>query len=176
MVQTAAVIVLTVLVLVNLLVSAAIIRRLRETEAALAEALPSTQPGLRTGTPMPEFASMDGTFSKADVAGTPALFGFFSTGCRYCPAQAEQLAHRAAEIAELGIRVVNIVSVINDDVPDDITTLLEKSGPVVTEHGPGGLMATFSVSGTPTFLLFDRVGTLLGKGHSVEEALERWIP
>jgi thioredoxin-related protein len=176
MVLTAAVVVLTVLVLVDLLLSAAIIRRLRDTEAQLADALPSTQPGLRTGTPMPDFSSADGSLTRADVAGTPVLLGFFSTGCRYCPAQAEQLAHRASEIAGQGIRVVNVLTVVDEDMPDDLTPVLEKSGTVVTEHGPGGLMAAFSVSGTPTFLLYDGNGTLLGNGHTIDAALERWIP
>jgi len=176
MVLTAAVVVLTVLVLVDLLLSAAIIRRLRDTEAQLADALPSTRPGLPTGTPLPDFSSADGSFNRSDVAGTPVLLGFFSTGCRYCPAQAEQLAHRAAEVAGWGIRVVNVLTVIEEDAPDDLTPVLEKSGTVVTEHGPGGLMASFTVAGTPTFLLYDRHGTLLGNGHTVDEALERWIP
>jgi thioredoxin-related protein len=175
MVLTAAVIVLTVLVLIDLLLSAAIIRRLRETEAQLADVMPSTQPGLKTGTPMPDFSSKDGSFTRADVLDTPVLIGFFSTGCRYCPTQAEQLAHRSSEIARRGIRVVNVLTVLDEDVPDDITPVLEKSGTVVTEQGPGGLMATFSVSGTPTFLLFDSHGTLLGTGHTLDEPLERWI-
>jgi hypothetical protein len=176
MVLTAAVIVLTVLVLVDLLLSAAIIRRLRDTEAQLADAMPSTQPGLKTGTPMPDFSSADGSFTRADVAGVPVLIGFFSTGCRYCPAQAEQLAHRSSEIAGRGIRVVNVLTVLDEDGPDDLTPVLEKSGTVVTEHGPGGLMAAFSVSGTPTFMLFDGHGTLLGNGHTLDAPLERWIP
>jgi hypothetical protein len=172
---TVAVVVLTVVVLIDLLLSAAIIRRLRETEERLADLLPSGQPGLRTGTPIPDFASADGSFTQADVLDTPVLIGFFSTGCRYCPTQAEQLAHRSAEIAERGLRVVNVVTVIDESVPDDITPLLRKSGDVVTEHGPGGLMATFSVSGTPTFLLYDSRGTLVGKGNHLEETLERWV-
>jgi thioredoxin-related protein len=174
MVLTAAVIVLTVLVLINLVLSAAIIRRLRETEAQLADVLPATDAGLQTGTPMPDFSSTDGSFTRAELAGTPVLMGFFSTECRYCPTQAEQLAHRATGITERGIRVVNIVTAINEEAPDTITPILEKSGIVIAD-GPGGLMAAFSVSGTPTFLLFDGNGTLLGKGHTIDEALERWI-
>jgi hypothetical protein len=176
MVLTTAVIVLAVLVLVDLLLSGAIIRRLRDHEAQLADALPSTEPGLRTGTPMPDFSSADGSLTRADLLGVPVLLGFFSTGCRFCPAQAEQLAHRGPGIAAGSIRVINVLTVTDESVADDLTPVLEKSGTVVTEHGPGGLMATFSVSGTPTFLLFDREGTLIGTGHTVDEALERWIP
>ena len=176
MVLTTAVIVLAVLVLLDLLLSVAIVRRLRDHEAQLADALPSTEPGLRTGTPMPDFTSADGSLTRTDVLGTPVLLGFFSTGCRFCPAQAEQLAHRVAELTARSIRVVNVLTVTDETVADDLTPVLEKSGTVVTEHGPGGLMATFSISGTPSFLLFDGEGTLLGKGHSVDEPLERWIP
>src|SRR5690242_7010580 len=156
MVLTTAVIVLAVLVLLDLLLSGAIIRRLRDHEAQLADAMPSTGPGLRTGTPMPDFTSADGSLTRAGLAGVPVLLGFFSTGCRFCPAQAEQLAHRAGGITARGIRVVNVLTVTDEDAADDLTPVLEKSGTVVTEHGPGGLMATFAVAGTPTFLLFDR--------------------
>lgn len=173
---TAAVVALTVFVLIDLLLSAAIIRRLRDTEARLEEITPSARPGLMTGTAMPDFRDAGGSFTSADVAGTPLLLAFFATGCRYCPTQAEQLAHRKAEIDGLGIRVVSVLTVIDDAAPDDLTPTLEKSGLVVTEHGPGGLMATFSVTGTPTFLLYDRSGTLLGSGNAVHEVLERWIP
>jgi hypothetical protein len=173
---TAAVVALTVFVLIDLLLTAAVIRRLRETEARLAELTPSTRPGVMTGTSMPDFSDAEGVFTRAAVDGTPLLLAFFATGCRYCPTQAEQLAHRSAEITGLGIRTVSVLTVIDDEAPDDLTPVLEKSGTVVTEHGPGGLMATFSVTGTPTFLLYDRNGTLLGSGNALEEALERWIP
>jgi hypothetical protein len=175
MVLTTAVLVLAVLVLLDLLLSVAIVRRLRDHEAQLAEALPATAPGLRTGTPMPEFTSADGSLTRTDLLGSPVLLGFFSTGCRYCPAQAEQLAHRATEIAARDLRVVNVLTVTDETAADDLSPVLEKSGTVVTEHGPGGLMATFSVSGTPSFLLFDGRGTLLGTGHTVDEPLERWL-
>jgi hypothetical protein len=173
---TVAVVALTVFVLIDLLLTAAVIRRLRETEARLAELTPTTRPGVMTGTSMPDFSAAEDTFTRAGVIGAPLLLAFFATGCRYCPTQAEQLAHRSAEITGQGIRTVSVLTVIDDDAPDDLTPILEKSGTVVTEHGPGGLMATFSVTGTPTFLLYDRNGTLLGSGNALEEAMERWIP
>ncbi|GAA4957772.1 peroxiredoxin family protein [Actinoplanes utahensis] len=173
---TAAVIALTVFVLIDLLLSAAIIRRLRDTEARLDEITPSARPGLMNGTAMPDFSDAAGTFTRAGVTDVPLLLAFFATGCRYCPTQAEQLAHRKAEIDGHGIRVVSVLTVLDDAAPDDLTPTLEKSGAVVTEHGPGGLMATFSVTGTPTFLLYDRTGTLLGSGNSIHEVMERWIP
>ncbi|MFC7480934.1 TlpA family protein disulfide reductase [Luedemannella flava] len=166
---------LTVVVLIDLLLSAAIIRRLRDTEAHLADLMPSAQPGLKTGTPMPDFTSADGSLTRAALAGTPVIFGFFSTGCRYCPTQAEQLAHRAAEIAERGLRVINVVAINDESIPDDITPVLEKSGTVVAEQGMDNLMAAFSVTSTPTFLLYDGRGTLIAKGNHLEETLERWI-
>lgn len=166
---TAAVIVLTVVVAIDLVFSAAVIRRLRQIELRISDLSPNTSASLAIGSPLPEFTSESGELTRADLVG-PTLIGFFSAGCRYCPTQAEQLAHRAGEFEESGVRVVSILT-IDEDVEDEISPTLRKAGLLITERGPGAVMAAFAVSSTPTFLLYDDAGRLVSQGHSITDAI-----
>jgi hypothetical protein len=162
--------VLTVLVFVNLVLSAAIIRRLRETETTLIELRTPPETGMPIGSRMPEFRSANGELNRGDLAGEPAVIAFFSTGCSHCPAQAEQLAARADEVAGTGTRVVSVLAVA-EGTTDDLTPTLRKAGLLLTESGPDGLMATFGETATPSFLLFDAEGQLTRKGHQLSDVL-----
>ncbi|MEO3746636.1 TlpA disulfide reductase family protein [Plantactinospora sp. B5E13] len=161
---------LAALVLVDLVLSAAIIRRLRETEAKLLEMTTPPASGLPIGAALPEFASPDGQVSRADVAGNPVLVGFFSSSCRHCPAQAEQLADRAEELATTGVRVVSVLTT-GEGQTDELAPTLGKAGLVVTEDSPSTLMATFQVQGTPSFVMFGADGRLSARGHDLGEVL-----
>lgn len=163
-----AVALLAALVLVDLVLSAAVIRRLRETEAKLIEMTTPSASGLPVGAAMPEFVSPDGQVSSADLAGSPALIGFFSAGCRHCPAQAEALADRAAEIGGAGVRVVSFLTV-GDGAADELAPMLSKAGLLVTEGDTSAAMTTFQVQGTPAFVMFGADGRLVARGHELSE-------
>lgn len=165
-----AVAVLAALVLVDLVLTGAIVRRLRETEAKLIEMTTPPASGLSLGAAMPEFASPDGQVSSADLAGGPVLIGFFSAGCRHCPAQAEALADRAEQIRARGVRVVSFLSV-GEDASDELAPLLRKAGLLVTGGDQNALMTTFEVQGTPAFLSFGADGRLAMRGHELTEVL-----
>lgn len=165
-----AVAVLAALVLVDLVLSAAIVRRLRETEAKLIEMTTPPASGLSLGAAMPEFTSPDGQISSSDLAGSPVLIGFFSASCRHCPAQAAALADRAEDIRAGGVRVVSFLST-GEDATDELAPLLRKAGLLVTGGDQGALMTTFQVQGTPAFLLFASDGRLAMRGHELGEVL-----
>jgi len=165
-----AVAVLAALVIVDLVLSAAIIRRLRETEAKLIETTTPPASGLPIGAAMPEFASPDGQVSSSDINGGPALIGFFSAGCRHCPAQAEALADRADEMAGSGLRVVSFLTV-GEGMTDELAPMLRKAGPLIVEGDPNVMMATFQVQGTPAFAMFGADGRLVAHGHDLNEVL-----
>ncbi|TDC43953.1 redoxin domain-containing protein [Micromonospora sp. KC213] len=165
-----AVAILAVLVFVDLALSAAIIRRLRETETKLIEMTTPPASGLPLGSAMPEFVSPDGQVSSADIAGGPVLIGFFSAGCRHCPAQAEALAERAEEIGGGGVRVVSFLTV-GENMSDELAPTLRKAGQLVTAGDSSAVMTTFQVQGTPAFLMFGDEGRLLARGHELTEVL-----
>ncbi|MEU8390977.1 TlpA disulfide reductase family protein [Micromonospora sp. NPDC048843] len=165
-----AVAILAALVLVDLALSAAVIRRLRETEAKLIEMNSPPASGLSVGTTLPEFVSPDGQVSSADLAGSPTLIGFFSAGCRHCPAQAEKLADRAEEFGGTGVRVVSFLTV-GEGMTDELGPTLRKAGLLVMDDSPSAVMAAFQVQGTPSFVLFDADGRLAARGHDLSEVL-----
>jgi hypothetical protein len=167
---SAAVVVLAALLLVDLVLTFAIIRRLRETEAKLIEMNTPPESGLEVGARMPEFATTDGTLSHADLADAPALIGFFSAGCRHCPAQAEQLADRAEELNTQGVRVVSVLS-LGDGAVDELSPTLRKAGLLVSESEPNPVAAVFQEAATPSFVFFGDDGRLLARGHDLGEVL-----
>ncbi|MEU4550605.1 thiol-disulfide isomerase/thioredoxin [Micromonospora violae] len=165
-----AVAILAALVLADLALSAAVIRRLRETEAKLIDMTSPPASGLPIGSPIPHFVSPDGQVSNADLAGSPVLFGFFSAGCRHCPAQAEALADRSQEIASTDVRVLSFLSV-GEDAADELGPTLQKAGLLVIDDSPSAVMAAFQVQGTPSFVLFGADGRLAARGHDLSEVL-----
>jgi hypothetical protein len=166
-----AVIVLAVLVLIDLVLSAAIIRRLRETEAKITEMNTPPESGIMLGEPMPEFETHDGELTHANLAGAPALIGFFSAGCRHCPTQAERLADRAAEIAATGVRVVSVLT-SGDEATEDLSPMLRKAGTLIAEPDSATMMTAFREGATPTFLMFGGDGRLLARGHELGAVLD----
>lgn len=168
---TAAVVVLTALVLIDLVLTGAIIRRLRAIETMLTDGGPDGA-GLAPGQPLPAFVSGDGAVSSTDLAGRSALIGLFSASCRHCPDQAERLAERAGELTERGVEVVSVLTVA-DGEPDTLGTTLGEAGRLVVEALGGAVSAAFPAEGTPTLLLFGEDGRLVTKAHAVDEVLGR---
>jgi hypothetical protein len=165
-----AVAVLASLVLVDLVLTAAVIRRLRDTERQLGEITTPPDTGMALGDPMPGFTAPDGGITRSGLAGGPALVGVFSAGCRHCPAQAQRLAERAGQLSGRDITVLSVLGLSDGDA-DELSPLLRKAGHVVVEKGGGELAGTFQVEATPTFLLFDEAGVLVAKGHDLDEVV-----
>ena len=165
-----AVAVLASLVLVDLVLTAAVIRRLRDTEARLDEITTPPDTGMALGDPMPEFTAPDGGVSRAGLAGGLSLVGVFSAGCRHCPAQARRLAESSDRLLGRGITVVSVLGLSDGDA-DELSPVLRKAGNVIVEKGGGELAGTFRVEATPTFLLFDEAGVLVAKGHDLDEVV-----
>ncbi|MET8526294.1 TlpA disulfide reductase family protein [Micromonospora sp. NPDC005172] len=165
-----AVAILAALVLADLALSAAVIRRLRETEAKLIEMTSPPASGLPLGTAMPDFVAPDGQLSRADIVGSPTLIGFFSAGCRHCPGQAEKLADRAEEITGSGVRVVSFLTA-PEETTENLGPTLQKAGLLVMDDTPSAVMAAFQVQGTPTFVMFGADGRLVARSHDLGEVL-----
>ena len=178
---TVAVAGLAVLTAANLVFTAAVVRRLRDTEARLDDVLPAPAQGLAVGEPAPRFRTEDGLLSDADLTGRPAILGFFSGDCRYCPRQAELLQRHADDLAAAGVAVLSVLTAADvgegagegaGEEHADLAPLLRKSGTVALEAAPGTTMPAFGESVTPTFLRFDAAGVLVARGHDVREVLD----
>ncbi|MEU0550770.1 TlpA disulfide reductase family protein [Micromonospora sp. NPDC005979] len=165
-----AVAILAALVLADLALTAAVVRRLRETEMKLIDMNSPPASGLPLGAAIPEFTAPGGQISRADLVGSPTLIGFFSAGCRHCPGQAAKLADRAEEIASGGVRVISFLTAPEEST-EDLGPTLRKAGLLVMDDTPSAVMAAFQVQGTPTFVMFGADGRLAARSHDLGEVL-----
>ncbi|MFC7533002.1 peroxiredoxin family protein [Actinoplanes sp. GCM10030250] len=165
-----AVAILTALVLVDLVLTGAVIRRLRDTEKQIVEMNTPPDTGMTPGERLPAFASPDGELTGADLAGKRSLVTFFSAGCRHCPAQAERLAEMADDIAGRGFTVVSVLGVAEGE-DEQLSPLLRKAGPLIVENNFGEVAGAFRVTSTPTVLVFGEDGVLVANGHDLDEVL-----
>lgn len=168
----AAFVVLTALVLVDLVLSLGIIRRLRDHEQRLA-AFPmlSSPGGLAVGQPVPEFSVMstDGvelTRSWFDDATT--VVAFVAPGCQGCDEQRSALDNYLAAAGAAGVqRVVAVSAFGGEDGSGEIVQGFEGTARVVV-GGPGdGLEAAFAVTAFPSHFLVGPDLTVLATSGAV---------
>ena len=163
----AAVVVLAVLVVFNLFLATAVIRRLRST---------ATGPDpvtIEVGAPVPAFVAVrsDGArFDTESLLGHPTLVSFFSTTCRPCLAEAPELARRAGELSGRGLRVVPVLMSEGDDA-DGMARLLEAAGPLITEVHQGPVARAFQALATPSYVLVGADGRVAARGGRLEDCL-----
>ncbi|MBD8078582.1 TlpA disulfide reductase family protein [Cellulosimicrobium arenosum] len=150
---TAAVVVLTVLVLVDLALTLAVVRHLRAGARPTATPVPELV-GTRVGSPTPHFTASgeDGVeLVAADLAGTPTLLAFFSTTCEACVEHAPALVAEVPRLAAAGIVVVPVL--VGDGDPLELAPALRHAGPLVREEHGGEVSTAFGVRGTPSYVL-----------------------
>ncbi len=151
----AAVVVLTVLVILNLLITFAVLRRLRIHEERLA--MPASGgAGDREqliGRRLPRFGA----------SGAIRLVAFFSAGCAPCEEQAAEFArHPDAE------RVAILVPGSGADAERQRLLSALGDAPTVIEEPTGGALAEeLGVRSFPQLLLLDKSGTIVAARHSL---------
>ena len=160
----AAVVLVGLLGLLNLALTAAVMRRLR----SLAASSPARSPlpgMLAPGSTVPPFTgtTVDGSPVTLDGLATPALIAFLAPGCRPCESLLPELATRA------GQRPAGALAVITADDPAEAAGYrqrLDGAAHVVVEDADGTLNRAFGVSAYPTVYLVDGDGRVLAAGSS----------
>jgi len=161
----AAVAVLAVVVVFNLLITFAVLRRLRSHEERLARGGGAGEPGAEMlGRSLPEFTATSTTGATVTNAGGSArLVGFFSATCAPCREQAVEFA-RHDDPNRLAI-------VLMEDAPaaeqEGILAALAGSPTIVTEPTSSVLATTMEVRSFPQLLQLDAAGVVVGARHSV---------
>ena len=175
-VLSVAVVVLAVLVLLDLALTAAVIRRLR----VLGER-PSV-PGFDVGGPpvgaeVPAFevtAVDGGSLTREVFSGRRSLVAFYSTNCQGCQAQAPEFAVEAGKLAAEGVQVLPVLMVKGSDQDepgrDGLRELLAGTGRLVVD-GEGALASAFAIHATPSYFAIGPDGRVTGKGLRVAETL-----
>jgi peroxiredoxin len=174
-VLSVAVVVLAVLVLLDLALTAAVIRRLR---------VPGEHPsvpdagGLSVGAEVPAFevAADDGGLITAEAfSGRRSLVAFYSSGCKGCHEQAPGFAVQAGKLAAEGVQVLPVLmtngSGQDDGELDSLRELLAGTGRLVVD-GEGALARAFAVQATPSYFTVGPDGRVTGKGLRLAESLE----
>ncbi|WP_086821704.1 TlpA disulfide reductase family protein [Allokutzneria sp. NRRL B-24872] len=165
-----AVTVLGVLVLVDLVLTLGVVKRLRTHAALIEQALSARDPlppimAPRGATVAPfEARTVDGkTFSLNDLA-DPTLVGFFSADCPACGENLPAFLDRARALGR--DRVLAVTHGTTDEV-SDLVAKLSAVASVVTEAPDGPLGRAFAVRGVPALCLVEPTGTVVASGSEM---------
>ncbi|WP_214319900.1 TlpA family protein disulfide reductase [Nonomuraea sediminis] len=149
----AAVIVIGLLCVVDLVLTLAVIRRLREHTQRLAEVGPMRSPLVQPGTTLGDFSAttVDGeTVSRAFFSG-PSVVAVFSTECASCH---ERLPEFTSYLADA--RPERVLAVVTGDAEEARRFTSElTSATVVVEPMGGPVSRALQVSRFPSFYLVD---------------------
>lgn len=166
----AAVVLVGLLCLVNLVLTLGMVRRLRD-QARLIQAMTGVMPpagGVPVGEKLDEFTAttIAGAPMSSGLLADRTLVGFFSPGCQPC---AEQLPRFVSQARSMPDGMRQVLAVV-DAEPAGSQEYLERLGPVaqVVREGPdGAARRAFQVTGFPTFFLVGAGGVVLASGATM---------
>ncbi len=163
-VLTAAVVIVGVLVVLDLVLTVGVIRRLREHTETLAGLSAHGRDGIAPGTVVGEISGESITGTPIDRAFLTAegnsIIGFFSPGCGPCKAL---LPEYASFVSGAPHRVLTVIVGDRDDAAEYIDAL-RGTGEIVVEAPPGPIAKAFGVDGYPTLCMVDGDGLVVAAG------------
>lgn len=169
-----AVVLVGLLCAVDLLLTFAVLRRLREhtEELARLSAGGGASQGIDRekllGRELPEFSATTtegAVVSRERLAGEVELVGIFAPGCNPCHAQAPVFAAEASGMASG--KTLALVAGSGSDA-DDLVQMLKGSTEVLTAPDSMQVINGLSIGVFPTFLRFDASGAIVDAAVSVE--------
>jgi cytochrome oxidase Cu insertion factor (SCO1/SenC/PrrC family) len=178
----AAVVVLTALTLFNLVLTLALVRRLRHSEnPGRAGAFP-VFPDLEevpAGRAIPEFTATtrDGAeISAKERLGDRAVYAFFDTSCGTCKKQLQPLVDFAKEAGLSPEQVIAFVGHEDPEAdPDAYTSVLEGHPTVVMQSLGDEVGLAFSPGGIPAIILADADGVVVRSGVEVKSVAAAFL-
>lgn len=168
----AAVVVVGLLCLLNLLLTFGVIRRLRE-HAKRLDTMPQQMAsplGVAVGEAPADFTATTTTgetVSRAGLAG-PVLVGFFSPGCEPCATELPRFIEYARTMPGGAERVLAVVEGGATEASDYVDRLEPVARVVVEEHG-GPVKSAFKLFAFPTIYLLGADGTVVAGGTMVSD-------
>lgn len=156
----AAVVLVGAIAVLNLLLTMAVIRRLRRNEMSTAS--PAVDTGPEVGTSLPELDAesvSNGPVSTQTVAGSESIFAFFSTTCSACK---PSIPHFVEYIEKQGIKPAAAIAVVGGELEDadEFLSKLDGKATVVMEPDMGPITSSFNVAAFPTFVMADDKSTV----------------
>jgi hypothetical protein len=163
-----AVIILAVLVLTNLSMTFAAVRRLHEHGEGLSarpDGLPAAAELVGRSVPDVTVVTVDGVKVTAEqLRDRPWLIGFFSVTCQPCRQQAPLFA-AASEADRLAVVITDGAT---DVQRDELVALLAGAPYIVTESGLDGLSGGLDVRMFPILVRTDETGTVIMADASMQ--------
>ncbi|MUL40258.1 redoxin domain-containing protein [Streptomonospora sp. PA3] len=158
--------------LLNLLLTMAVVRRLRqlaEQPAARGSAGPELEE-VPAGSPVPSFRSrtLPGEpVTSESLLGRETVFAFFDTGCSVCKSAIPKLL---AHAAEKRLTPGQVVVVVGDQGGEsgEYTGRLDGAATVILEPRLGPVAQAFGIQGVPAFVRADARGTVVTSGNTVD--------
>ena len=156
---------LAVVVVFNLLITFAVLRRLRSHESRLAGGAGAVESGAELlGRPLPEFTATSTTGATVTNAGdTARLVGFFSATCAPCRDQAVEFA-RHDDPNRLAIVLMEGAPAAEQEA---ILAALAGSPTIATEPTSTTVARAMEVRSFPQLLQLDAAGVVIGARHTV---------
>jgi thiol-disulfide isomerase/thioredoxin len=150
-----AVVLLGVLTLLNLALTAGLVRHLRRSDGRDA-----TIGGVPVGHTVGDFAGLDteGRPVARDLLAGPTLVGFFTPGCEPCEDLLPRFERKAGTLPHDSLAVVHAVRAQD---ADGYVARLSPVARVVVEAPGGSLQEAFQVSGFPSVFLVGGDGTVI---------------
>jgi thiol-disulfide isomerase/thioredoxin len=160
---------------VDLLLTFAVLRRLREHSGKLArlpdydDRLVGVDQDRLLGLKLPEFSTetVQGTVvSRESVTGSLELLGFFRPGCSPCNEQAPRFLDEARALGEG--KALALVDGSGSDT-DDLVQMFNGVVDVVLDPASGEVRRELNIGAFPTFLRLDAGGAIVDAAVSMEE-------
>ncbi|GAA3082702.1 TlpA family protein disulfide reductase [Streptosporangium carneum] len=171
-VLSAAVVVVGLLGVLNLLLLLAVLRRLRDYGAKWALAgldrIVERKSSPESGHRVADFeaTALDGAPVSLRAPDAPLFTGFFSTGCPSCREEVPRFVEYAAAMPGGPERKLAVVSGTAEQGAD-IIDAVRRVARVVVEPQDGPVAGAFGVQGSPTFVLLDQDGTVRTSAPSI---------
>ncbi len=165
---TAGLVLVGAVALLNLVLTTAIIRRMRKSEAKHGAGSGSRSEfgGVPNGAPLPRFTtrSADGAeLTDGALRGAPVLIGFFSTDCEGCLERAPEFASHVVSGSFGNGRALAVI-LTGTESPDELTAAV---GPATVVYEPidrsGELSAAFRIDAFPSFFVVDADGIVIAR-------------
>ncbi|WBQ01971.1 TlpA family protein disulfide reductase [Kribbella sp. CA-293567] len=174
-VLVAALVLLGLLLVLNLLLTTAVIRKLRRHDELLRDfdgsAPLSVLPQIRVGAPVPDFTTeaTDGQLTEADLRSTETLIAFAAPGCGGCEAARPRLIEMLEARRRRGEAGIVVIA---DDEGDGGTLVGEFSAHarVIVEHpADGAIHQALGIAMYPNYVLVGADGRVTRVGGDLDE-------